>query len=159
MTRDEALDRIHDPLAAPLTEDEQRAFESWLERDEELCALHVEQQALFAAMDGWADDVEPSTEFDRKLWARIEAEKARPSWTQALASWLSWPRAAWVSCAAAAAIAAMVFLGPAEQPEPQSAVTKASLSVDDAQYMQELDRALDDMEMLMDFDALAPDRS
>ena len=44
MTRDEALDRIHDPLAAPLTEDEQRAFEAWLERDDELCTLYAEQQ-------------------------------------------------------------------------------------------------------------------
>ena len=103
MTREEALERAHSPHPPPLEQGERAAFESWLERDAELRAIHDEQQALFAAMDVWEDDVEPSAGFDRKLWARIEAEEARPSWARTLAGWLSWPRAAWASCAVAAA--------------------------------------------------------
>ncbi len=156
MTREEALERIHDPNAPPLEGDEARAFEALLEQDAELHALQSEQQALFAAMDDWASDVEPSADFDRRLHARIEAEQARPSWAQTLTDWLSWPRAAWASCAAAALAAMAVWLGPQTQTVAPAPVTKVALSGDDAEYLQELDRALDDMEMLIDFDALAP---
>jgi anti-sigma-K factor RskA len=160
MTRDEALERIHDPNGAPLAEDEQRAFEAWLERDAELRAIHDEQRALFAAMDAWTDGVEPSENFDQRLWARIEAEAARPSWTQTLTSWLSWPRAAWAGCAVALLAAVAVWVGPRQQPVETQKVAKVeavAVSGEDAEFLQDLDRALDDMEMLKEFDALAPD--
>ena len=51
-----------------------------------------------------------------------------------------------------------VWLGPQQTVEP-APVAKAALSGDDAEFMQELDRALDDMEMLIEFDALAPRRA
>lgn len=155
MTREEALEKIHDPRG-PLDEQERRALADWLERDVELRAIHEEQTALFAAMDSWEDDVEPSADFDRKLWARIEADEARPSWAQSLVSWLSWPRAAWAGCAVAAALAVVAWVGPQSQPAEPEPVAKVALSGDDAEYLEELDRALDDMEMLIDFDALAP---
>ena len=155
MTREEALERAHNPHPPPLDESEQAAYAEWLGRDAELRAIHEEQRALFAAMDAWQDGSEPSADFDRRLWARIEAEEARPSWAQMLASWLSWPRAAWASCAVAAAVAMAVWLGP-QQPMEPAPVAKVALSVDDAEYLRELDRALDDMEMLIEFDALAP---
>lgn len=154
MTREQALEKIHDPRG-PVDEQERLALAAWLERDPELLAIHEEQTALFAAMDAWGDDVEPSADFDRRLWARIEAEEARPTWAQTLASWLSWPRAAWAGCAVAAGLAVMAWVSPQSQPEP-APVAKVALSGDDAEYLQELDRALDDMEMLIEFDALAP---
>ena len=160
MTREEAFERIHDPRPAPLAPEEERSFELWLERDAELRALHEDQRALFAAMDAWQGDAAPSAEFDARLRARIAAEPARPGWTRALASWLSWPRAAaWAGCAAAATLALMVWTAPQEIPNDAPPVTKAALSSEDVEYMEELDRAIDDMEMLIDFDALAPDRS
>jgi len=155
MTREEALEKIHDPRG-PVDERERLALADWLERDAELRAVHEEQQALFAAMDAWEDDVEPSADFDRRLWARIEAEEARPTWAQTLGSWLSWPRAAWASCAVAAAVALMVWAGPQSQPVEPEPVTKVALSGEDAEYLEELARALDDMEMLIEFDALSP---
>ena len=158
MTREEAFERIHDPRPAPLEPGENRAFEAWLERDAELRAAHEGQQALFAAMDAWQGGAAPSADFDRRLRERIETETARPGWAEALTSWLRWPRAAWAGCAAAAMMAVMVWSGP-ELPVETAPVTKAALSHEDAQYMRELDRALDDMEMLIDFEALAPDRS
>jgi anti-sigma-K factor RskA len=158
MTREEALERIHDPLGPPPDPEEQRALEAWLEQDAELSAIHDGQRSLFAAMDGWQDDVEPSADFDRKLRARIEAETARPGWAATLASWLSWPRAAWASCAVAVLAAVAVWVGPQRPPVETQKVAKAEamLSSEDAEFLQGIDRALDDMEMLIDFDALAP---
>lgn len=155
MTREEALEKIHDPRG-PMDEQERLALADWLERDAELRAVHEEQTALFAAMDAWQDDVEPAADFDRRLRARIEAEQASPAWARTLGSWVSWPRAAWAGCAAAAALALMAWVGPQTQPVEPAPVAKAALSGGDAEFVEELDRALDDMEMLMDFDALAP---
>jgi anti-sigma-K factor RskA len=160
MTREEAFERIHDPRPAPLAPGEERSFELWLERDAELRALHEDQRALFAVMDAWQEDAAPLADFEARLRARIAAEPARPGWTRTLASWLSWPRAAaWAGCAAAAMLAVMVWTAPQEPANDAPPVVKAVLSSEDAEYVQELDRALDDMEMLIDFDALAPDRS
>jgi hypothetical protein len=160
MTREQALERIHDPNPPLLSAADQAAFAACLERDAELRAMHDEQQALFALMDAWEDGAEPSADFDRSLWARIEAEPPRTSWAQWVGSWLSWPRAAWASCAVALLVAAAVWIGPRPAPVETQKVAKVeavAVSAEDAEFLQEIDRALDDMEMLMEFDALAPE--
>ena len=155
MTREEALERVHDPHPPPLDDAEQSSFEDWLARDAELGEIDAEQHALFAAMDGW-ENVEPSAAFDERLRVRVEAERSRPNLGGVLASWLSWPRAAWASCAVAMLAAAAVWLGPGRRSMEPPPAAKVASSAEDAEFLRELDRALDDMEMLIDFEVLAP---
>ncbi len=151
MTRDEALERIIDPHGPPSDGGERREFEAWLERDAELREAFERQQALFGAMDAWRG-AEPSVGFDRGVYARIEAEQARRS------GWRAWLIPSWKPAMAAGMAAAAVLVGmfawqpAAEAPEPQQYAVK-TLPAHDAAYLEEIDRALDDMEMLADFDA------
>ena len=86
------------------------------------------------------------------MYARIEAEQARRAGWRA---WLfgSWKPAMAAGLAAAAALVGLFVWRPEPVvPEPPQVAVK-TLPARDAQYLEELDRALDDMEMLADFDA------
>lgn len=162
MTREEALEAVHNPNGPPQDPAQRRAFDAWLERDPDLRALMDQQTALFEALDEWSAP-EPSANFDRALAARIEAEDARPGWRESLRrslTALSGPRwAAVAACAAALAVA--VWLGPADQAAPSAdPAPKTAVALPPAQpaeaYFDEFDQALDDLEMLVDFDVAVP---
>jgi ferric-dicitrate binding protein FerR (iron transport regulator) len=148
MTREQVLDRILDPTGPPLDAARQREFDQWLEREPELKAVFEQQQALFETMDLW-ETAEPSESFDEAVYARIRRDaEAGPIWRRFLF-------ASWKPSLAAAVAAAAVLIGvsawdrqPVEQPA-QVAVKSAA----EAEYYDEIDRALDDVEMLIDFDA------
>ena len=156
MTRDEALEAVFNPKGPPTDPQSRAAFDGWLERDEDLRTLYEEQSALFSALDEWAAP-EPSAEFDAAMAQRIEAERDREP------VWLSWINAAlaprWASAAALGAVLAAAWVwGPASSEGPAPAPkTAVALTPADAEYLDEWDRALEDLDMLEEFDAFGSD--
>ena len=148
MTREQALEAIHNPHGPPSDPQQEAALEAWLDRDPELRELRDQQAALFEALDDWKTP-EPSASFDRHLYARIEA--ARTPW---YAAWLPrTPAPRW----AAAALAAVLLAGAWMALTPTADIdTAPKTAVANDEYFDELDQALDDLEMLVDFDVLEP---
>ena len=156
MTREEVLERIIDPHGPPTDPAERREFDAWLERDAELRETYERQQALFGAMDEWSP-AEPSMGFDRGVYAKIEAEQARRagwrSWFSGSGLFGSWKPAMAAGLTATALLLGMFVWQPQQEtPEPLQYAVKTP-PMNDAEYLDEIDRALDDMEMLADFDA------
>ncbi len=151
MTREQVLERIIDPHGPPTDPAERRQFDTWLECDAELREAFEQQQALFGAMDGWRA-AEPSMGFDRGVWGKIDADEARRT------GWRAWLIPSWkpaiAACLAAAAVLIGAFLWQPQPttPEPPQYAVK-SVQTNDDEYIEDLDRALDDLEMLTDFDA------
>lgn len=155
MTRDQALELIHDPAGRPADADTRQALELWLERDSELRAIDAQQQELFGALDDWATP-QPSECFDEALYARIEAEPVNATgWLATLGRLLApRPMAALAACAAAILLA--VSIPTFEAPPEPVYVEKAAAGAEEVEYYEALDQALDDVEMLLEFEALAP---
>ena len=112
--------------------------------------VYLEQQAMWRAMDAW-EAPEISTGFDRRLFARIG--KASP-W--APLDWMlrvlrplqpAFPAA----LAGVMLIAALVVQGGRELPEPESTVAVQTVDRED---LRQIETALDDIEMLSDFEIL-----
>lgn len=148
MTREEALEKIIDAAKRPPSDPRQlRELDAWLDRSPEYRALYEEQLELFSAMDLW-EPAEPSAGFDRKLYERLEQEAAPGRWA---AAWLGWMRPSFVAAMAALAlVAASIVL---DRPEsPQVAVKAEPAAARESDYLFEIDRALQDLEMLADFE-------
>lgn len=150
MTREQALETILSPHGPPQDLEQRRLLKAWLDRDPELRAIDEQQRDLFAAMDLW-ESVEPSSGFNREVYARVDAEQVRRSgWGRLLFG--SWKPALAAGLAAAALVIGAALWQPSDlTPAPQVAVK--ALPAADAEYLREIDRALDDMEMLSEFDA------
>lgn len=114
------------------------------------------QAEVWAAMDLYEAE-EVSSDFDRRLYARIEAEAERvTAWERFWAPVREYLRGqpAWkpvVSVAAASAVLALVFLVRADGPaaEPAQGLNVAEV--------EQAERALEDIEMLRQLDAPAPE--
>lgn len=110
------------------------------------------QAEVWAAMDLY-QAAEVSADFDRRLYARIEAESERvTAWQRFWAPVREYLQGqpAWkpvLSVAAASAVLALVFLvrtgGPAPEPAPRIDVAE----------VEQAERALEDMEMLRQLEA------
>lgn len=149
MTREQVLDRILSSTGPPLNDADQAEFDRWIEDDAELQTMHEQQQMLSEAMDLWQVD-DPSDTFDQAVFARInEAVDEQPAWWQRffIASWK--PALTAGFAAVALLVGVMLFDYDATPVESQVAVKAAP----DAAYYEDIERALDDMEMLVDFDA------
>jgi len=156
MTRDEALEAILSSKGVPTDSTEKRAFEDWLERDAELCQMHEQQSALFEVLDDWTTP-EPTAAFDEHMEALVEAERAKVSGWRRFIEPLFAPR--WAAAAALAtvlAIAALVSQNPVRDASDQATKTAVVIAPADSDYVDEWDRALEDLEMLTEFDALTP---
>ncbi len=148
MTREQVLDTILNPTGPPLNEAEQAQFEQWLEREPELKAMFEQQLSLFETMDQW-ETPEPSAGFDEAVYARIRHDaEAQPFWRRLLF-------ASWKPALAAALTAAAVLIGvySFEQQPVHERSQVAVKSAAEAEYYQQIESALDDVEMLIDFDA------
>ena len=152
MTREEVLERIIDPKGLPESAADQREIEAWLEKDAELRAAYESQQQLWASLELWTP-AEPSASFDRQVYARIEAHEQQPRWWS---SWVTGWRPSLAVAALALALAAVNFTVQRSIEEPETKTAAATMSPEDAEYLRALEGALDDVEMLVDFDALAP---
>ena len=148
MTREQVVDRILNSTAPPMNEAEQLEFRHWLDQEPELRTLFEQQQALFRAMDLWESEA-PSSNFDQAVYARIEQDaEARPFWHQLL--FASWKPALTAGLAAAALLLGTLVFDFESTQEPTQVAVK---SAPEAEYYEEIERALDDMEMLVNFDA------
>jgi len=149
-----------------MTPAEQEAFELHMAECAGCRELAGAQKSVWGALDLWK--LPPvSDEFDRKLHARIAEEARLPWWKRQwstlshLGFWFSWKPAIPVGVACAALVGAFVLHGPAMHPAMHNvapgAAPAAVRSQQDAQKMDvdEVERALDDMDMLKQLDAPA----
>jgi hypothetical protein len=137
------------------------------EKHVEICAECREfvaaQKSVWESLDLF-EPVPVSDDFNRRLYARI----AQTSWWDRLVASVSSPfrlpgivRQGLPLAAAAALIAAAVVVWQRPAPAPASAPRKAALSAEaDPLQPDKVQRALDDMEMLREFNHLvAPDHA
>lgn len=118
-----------------------------MERHMESCKdcrqMLASQRAVWDALDAW--EPEPvSLDFNRRLFDRIEAEGARPWWQRAWTSLgsLGWKPAVPVAAACMALVAVVLLRVPSVSQYDQKAKLEPTVDV------EQVDRALDDMEML-----------
>lgn len=160
MTREEALEAIHHPGGLPEDPERRQALEAWLKSDAELQRAYEEQSALFAVLDEW-DDPSPSQDFDIRLREAVEVQSTGTLWSR----WLEplwtpqWAAALLAVVIAAASFLASVPTSPIDDPATKTAIALPSneAGYTDADYVDEWDRALDDLDMLTEFEALAPE--
>jgi hypothetical protein len=110
----------------------------------------AEQERIWAALDTW-EDVPVSPDFNRKLYARIEAEEQRRG---ALARWrdcllarygpFSWRAPAALVAASAVLVLTLIAVVPDNGRQPQPPERSKIESID----FEQVERALDDMSML-----------
>ena len=148
MTREQVVERILNSIEPPMNEAEQLEFRRWLDQEPELRTLFEQQQALFRAMDLWESEA-PSSNFDQAVYARIQHDaEAQPFWHQLL--FASWKPALTAGLAAAALLLGTLVFDFESTQEPTQVAVKSD---PEAEYYEEIERALDDMEMLVNFDA------
>jgi len=105
------------------------------------CALAERQRELWAALDVWSSTPVPP-DFNDRLYARIAAEK-NPWWRQ----WTQarWPGAWRPALPVAFACAALLTAFLLKEPPAQNDATSPAL---EAPQIEQVERALDDVEML-----------
>ncbi len=118
------------------------------------CKQVVEaQEAVWSALDSF-EAMPVSMDFDRKLWAKIDAEDARPWWEQAWArvadgAAMGWPmylfnwKPMLVAATACATLAAVMIVNT-----PSGTVSDQPVTLDNQKLMQNVESALDDIDML-----------
>jgi anti-sigma factor RsiW len=158
MDRETVIEMILDPGRRPMQGTaEQRAFLAYLETSPECRAMYEQQQAVWEALELW-EPAEPSAGFDRALYATIERGEAnRPAgvwgWLGRPAEWLGGLRPS-----LAAGLAALLLLAGAivdYQPQRgEGSVASQRSPLVETEYVEQIDQALDDIEMLVDFEAL-----
>jgi len=149
MTREQVLERILDPSGPPSNTEQRQAFDAWLERDSELKEMYQEQQELFSVMDDWRP-AEPSVGFDRGVYNRIAAYEAKLNWFE---RWFGGFRPAMAGAVAMLLVGIATVVVQRDQPVSTPEPAVVLVSAEDEQYLREIDLALDDIEMLADFDA------
>jgi len=137
-----------------MTPAEQEAFEQHMAECSACREAAGVQKAVCSALDAWkAPDV--SADFDARLRTRIAAHDRLPWWRRLE---FSWKPAIPVGVACAALAGAFLLHIPATQHAMPGATSPAIQSQQDAQRMDvdEVERALDDMDMLKQLDGPAP---
>jgi hypothetical protein len=159
MDREKVIEMILDPGRRPAVGSaEHGVFLAQLENSPEYRAMYEQQQAVWEALDLW-EPVEPSAGFDRGLYEKIERRPARRA-SVSIWSWLSLP-AEWFATmrpGLAAGLAALLLIAGAivtYQPRRAAEQFAARGSIEiGPEYSEEIEQALDDIEMLADFEAL-----
>lgn len=146
MTREQALEIIMSPRGSPPAgSPEHSEFLEYLSTSPECQRRFEQQQAVWRSMDEWRAP-EPSTGFDHRLLAQIEAEQGRVGWFERMFGGFRVPLAA---TAALLLVAAATVVQRQEPVMPEVGV--AALEPAESQYVEHINRALDDLEMLADF--------
>ena len=123
------------------------ALEQHLEACEKCRAIAEAQRAVWSALDSWVPEpVSPN--FNEALYRRIGADQHYPWWRRLFQARWSWRPAMPVAAACAALIAVFLLKGPAEQ-QPSSQPAPAP-------QIEQVERALDDMDMLKQLGVAAP---
>jgi hypothetical protein len=113
------------------------------------------QQAVWSALDAW-EAAEISPDFNRRLYQRIESERRRAWWKRMFEPVLPWSVRPAMPLAAACMVlmAVMVFRGPAD-PGWQGKSMRSAESID----IEQVERTLDDLEMLQQLGVAEPGQS
>ena len=147
MTRERAIEIIlQSGEGPPAGSVEHREFMAYLAKSPECRELYEQQQALWQELDAW-EAVDPSSGFDHRLRAALEADT--PWWSRAFLSLR--PGFAVGLAGLLLAAAAVVRQQSSRGTDPAIAVIEPA---EDPQFYQRLDSALDDIEMLRDFEVL-----
>lgn len=110
------------------------------------CQAFVEtQSAVWSALDAF-ETMPVSEDFDRKLWAKIEREVREPWWKRFLGFDAIWKPAIPVAAMALLAIGLWMRPGP-----ETTALTSSEMNLD----VEQIDRTLEDMEMLRELGLVA----
>ena len=115
-----------------------------LERHMEHCeacrAFGEAQKTVWAALEVW-EAMPVSEDFDRRLYARIGQEERRGVWGGLVRSWwpLNWRPALSLAAASVIVVVALLVQSPVSAPQPAEA---------EAVDAEQVERALDDLEML-----------
>jgi anti-sigma factor RsiW len=132
-----SVERLLEYSAGRLPPPEAAALEKHLAACPECRGVAAAQSATWSALDALeAPPVSPG--FDRRLWARIDAEAQR-GWQARLAAFFGWRPAL------AAALACMLILAAVVVQRPRPATEQVQAESIDAERVE---RALDDLEML-----------
>jgi hypothetical protein len=158
MDREKVIEMILDPGRRPAAGSvEHRAFLAQLDSSPEYRAMYEQQQAVWEALDLW-EPAEPSSGFDRALYERIERSPGRApagiwSWLGGPGEWFAAMRPGLAAGLAALLLiaGAIVTYQPRRAAEPSTARRAIEIG---PQYSEQIDQALDDIEMLADFEAL-----
>jgi ferric-dicitrate binding protein FerR (iron transport regulator) len=147
MNRERAIEIIlQSGEGPPAGSVEHREFMAYLEKSPECRELYEQQQMLWQELDVW-EAVEPSRGFDRRLAAALEADT--PWWRRAFLS---------LQPGFAVGLAGLLLVASAVVRQQSDRVADPSVAVfepaEDPQFYQRLDNALDDIEMLTDFEVL-----
>ena len=159
MTREQAIDLIlRTGGQPPPISDEHRELLKFLEASPECRKLYDEQRATWRALDLW-EPVEPSWGFDRRVRERLEELAPRQPW---YTRWFAPGQPSFAVGLAGLLLAAATVLYQPSLTRPASEF--AAIHGEDEAYLEEFNRALDDIEMLSRFEidpsALAgPDQS
>jgi uncharacterized membrane protein YdfJ with MMPL/SSD domain len=158
MDRDAVIEMILDPGRQPAVgSPEHQAFLAYLEQSPECRAMYEQQQAVWETLDLW-EPAEPSAGFDRELYRKIDQSARNElagfwAWLRRPSEWLAAIRPSLAAAMAALLLIAgtIVTYQPRRGAEPVAAQLPAEIG---PEYVEQMDQALDDIEMLADFEAL-----
>jgi hypothetical protein len=159
MDRETAIEMILDPGRRPAEGTPQhQEFLACLEESPDCRAMYQQQQAVWQALDVW-EPAEPSAGFDRALFEKIERSRedswtSRWGWLTRPGEWLGTARPSFAAGLAALLLIAGTVLTYQPTREGDGAAVQTPAPVE-TEYIQQIDQALDDIEMLADFEALA----
>lgn len=150
-------DVLLDYCARVLDAERKQMLETHMAHCDECREMARAQTEIWTAMDAY--DAEPvSADFDRRLYARMDEMDKVPAWERFWAPVREYLQGqpAWkpvLSIAAASAVLVVVFVvgGDAPQPVPMPA------AVIDVRDVEQAERALEDIEMLRQFEAAPAD--
>jgi hypothetical protein len=115
------------------------------------CREFRDRQALvWAALDEW-EAMPASRDFDRRLYRRIESRGA-PTFLGRVAGALAWKPAAALAAVSLVVLAIALFRAPASPPLAAEGPTDVRI---EAAAVDQVERMLEDLEMLREFDLLA----
>jgi len=158
MDRETVIEMILDPGRRPVEgTPEHQAFLACLEKSPEFQAMYEQQQAVWKTLDLW-EPTEPSAGFDRALYGRIERGQANAltglwGWFVQPGEWLGGGRLSLAAGLTALLLIAGAILSyqPRRVDDPLAAGRPARV---ETEYIEQIDQALEDIEMLADFEAL-----
>jgi anti-sigma factor RsiW len=143
-------------IAGRLNRTQTLLFEAHTDQCARCAALRISQAAVWQSLDEWKP-APVSAGFNRELWRRIDADAHQSSWTRELAAALQfnfWKRLAPLAVAVALIATGFVFDHAGKQVATVQTNSPASIIVT-ASEADQLDRALDDIQLLHEVDASA----
>ena len=132
-----------------------------LEKHMENCAgcreMASAQSQIWSAMDSYEAEA-ISADFDRKLYARIEEMDRVPAWERFWAPVREYLKGqpAWKPVLSVAAASAVLFLVIAVRTGVEQPAVEPTAIIIDVRDVEQAERALEDLEMLRQFDASVP---